>query len=162
MMGTAARHSGEVWTESPRRLCRAHAPLDWPDCCALCSDTNINDTTAAACAGWSFHPNTGSCQLMFDVSLAYNVSTSRTINGAVNGYPSYFEPPVTGCWSRTEFDLCNNMNLGLLILGDMLGCVCVYGFVGPLGNSDLHKELVRVRRSTRLLKAAYVQISTTQ
>ncbi|CAM9770863.1 unnamed protein product, partial [Laminaria digitata] len=141
-----------------------NAPLDWPDCCALCSDTSLNDTTTG-CAGWSFQPNTGSCQLMTDVSLDHNVSISWGVNGTVNGYPGYFEAPVTGCWSRGRYDLCNNLNLGLLIPGVILAffglwCVCGCGIMAPWNNSSFLRELLR-EEQTRLQKASCVEVSAT-
>ena len=143
-----------------------NAPLDWPDCCALCSDTNINSTTTAACAGWSFHPATGSCQLMSDVSLGHNVSAAWGVNGTVNGYPGYFEAPVTGCWSRSEYDLCDNMDLYLLIPGVILAffglfCFCRCGVITPWMKSGLLKELLHDEQS-RLQKASCVEVSATK
>lgn len=143
-----------------------NAPLDWPDCCALCSDTTINGTTAAACAGWSFHPATGSCQLMSEVSLGNITSTAWSVNGTVNGYPGYFEAPVTGCWSRTGFDLCDNMNLYLLIAGVVLAFFGLLGFcrggvVIPSKSSGLLRKLLADGQS-RLKKASCVEVSATR
>ena len=143
-----------------------NAPLDWPDCCALCSDANaISTTTAAACAGWSFHPATGSCQLMSGVVLAYNSWTSWGVNGTVHGYPGYFEAPVTGCWTRDPNDLCDNMNLGLLTPGvicALLGLICVWCdcFFCPSRTSGRLRELLRDGQY-KLRKALCVEVSAT-
>lgn len=119
-----------------------------------------------ACAGWNFHPNTGSCQLMSDVSVGYNVSSSWDVNGTVNGYPGYFEPPATGCWRRIESGLCADV-----ISLSMLGIVCallifpiVWCWVirNPSKKSSLLRELLRDRQCSRLQKATCVEASTTQ
>ncbi|CAB1108735.1 unnamed protein product [Ectocarpus sp. CCAP 1310/34] len=67
------------------------APLDWPDCCALCNGGGDNDGdgsgTNSTCVAWSFDPSTGWCQRMPTVeetSYDYSWTTwqnSNTING---------------------------------------------------------------------------------
>ena len=142
-----------------------NAPLDWPDCCALCSNIDGDGISTEACTGWSFHPATGSCQLMTDVSLAYHASISWGVNETVHGYPGYFEAPVTGCWRRTRYDLCGNMNLSLLIPGVVLsfiGFICIWRCrcIAPSETSTLFKELLVDERS-RLQKAFCMEVTVT-
>ena len=94
------------------------APLDWPDCCSLCSQNS-------ECAGWSFHPSTGSCRLVWNViSRQIHEDTSEIVHETslqVNGFPGYYEAPLEGCWSRDDYGLCNNM------LDDLtFGAVCCF------------------------------------
>lgn len=96
------------------------APLDWPDCCALCSDSNRGDGDAdgtanitAACVAWSFDPSTGLCQRMSAVESTN--SESWGVNSTVHGFPGYFEAPITDCWGRGQYDLCVNTNMALII-----------------------------------------------
>ena len=103
---------------------------------------------------------------MSDVSLGHNVSAAWGVNGTVNGYPGYFEAPVTGCWSRSEYDLCDNMDLYLLIPGVILAffglfCFCRCGVITPWMKSGLLKELLHDEQS-RLQKASCVEVSATK
>ena len=103
---------------------------------------------------------------MSDVSLGHNVLADWGVNGTVSGYPGYFEAPVTGCWSRSVYDLCDNMDLYLLIPGVILAffglfCFCRCGVVTPSMKSGLLRELLRDKQS-RLQKASCVEVSATK
>ena len=141
------------------------APLDWPDCCALCSDNNGGDGAAAigaACAAWSFDPSSGSCQRISAV-----VSTSRDeswgANGTVHGYPGVYEGPIGDCWGRTQHGLCVNTNAVLIIPGLILAffglwCVYCHAFRLPSKRTGLLRQLLADPKSSRLVKAACVEV----
>lgn len=144
-----------------------NAPMDWPDCCELCSNIDADGVGTETCAGWSFHPNTGSCQLLANVAPDGSVSTSWGVSGTIHGYPGYFEPPANGCWFRAGSGLCENMLFYLLVAS--AGCA----FVGllyvwwavihiPSKKSRLLGELLRDRQLSRLKKATCVEVSITQ
>lgn len=140
------------------------APLDWPDCCALCSNGGGDDTTtatAATCQAWSFDPSTGSCQLMSAVQ-----STSRNdswaVNSTVHGYPGYFEAPITDCWGRTQYDLCVNTNVALIIPGVIVAFfsllyVCV-AFESMSLRYGVMKKVLNNPQSAQLVKASCVHV----
>lgn len=146
------------------------APLDWPDCCALCSNSNggggnVTDdnqsTASAACMGWSFDPSTGSCQRMSAVG-SVSRDSSWGVSSTVHGYPGYFEAPLNDCWERDEYDLCTNTNLAFIIPGVALAFFgllsCFFWVIRPLSNSPgLLRELIADPES-RLVKAACVQV----
>ncbi|CAN0300691.1 unnamed protein product [Scytosiphon promiscuus] len=142
------------------------APLDWPDCCALCSKSNGDDTTvttAVACEAWSFDPSTGSCQLMSAVQST-SVDYSWEVSGMVHGYPGFFEAPLNDCWIRSTYDLCENSNLFFVIFGVILaffGLLCVYcsAFRAPWKRTSLLRELLADPESSRLVKAACVKVT---
>ena len=144
-----------------------NAPLDWPDCCALCSNADGDDMATAGCAGWSFHPSTGSCQLLVTVSLDDNVSTSWGVNRTVHGYPGYLESPVSGCWAGGKHDLCSNVTFYLLCWGACLGFIGLviswyFMIHTPSTKQRLLVELIRDRQSFQLKKAACVEVSMGQ
>ena len=144
-----------------------NAPLDWPDCCALCSDIDGDDAATTACTGWSFHPSTGSCQLLATTSLDDSVSASWQVNGTVHGFPGYFEPPVTGCSTRQENGLCVGRWFDMLSGGTGLVAICIpwgLGFGVPRSSKRWRcaRKLIRDQQSSRLQKATCVKVSTTQ
>ena len=119
------------------------------------------------CAGWSFHPGTGSCQLLATVSFDDSVSASWGVNATIHGYPGYFEPPATGCWDRAESGLCENMLFYLLVPWAgfaFAGFLYVWWAVVhiPSEKSRLLGELLRDRQSSRLEKATCVEVSVTR
>lgn len=144
------------------------APLDWPDCCALCSDSSGGGgddadgepAASAACVGWSFDPSTGSCQRMSAVGSMTRES-SWGVNSTVHGYPGYFEAPLNDCWGRTQYDLCMNTNLAFIIPGAILG-FCGFFFLS-LAACSLSARSILLRKlmsdtEARLVKAACVQV----
>ena len=148
------------------------APLDWPDCCALCSNSNDSgsgdgtgddqSTPSAACVGWSFDPSTGSCQRMSAIE-SLSRDSSWGVNSTVHGYPGYFEAPLDDCWGRTQYDLCHNTNVAFIIPGVILAffglLLCYFWVILPvLRKPGLLRELVADPES-RLVKAACVQVS---
>ncbi|CAN0417089.1 unnamed protein product, partial [Ectocarpus fasciculatus] len=149
------------------------APLDWPDCCALCSgggnDDGDESGTNSNCVAWSFDPSTGSCQRMSTVEEApYDYSWGAwNYNSTINGYPGYFEAPLTDCWGRTEYDLCVNTNVALIIPGMILAfislcCMCILGFCAPSKKARLLRELaIEQPQSSRLVKVACVRVRAT-
>ncbi|CAB1113359.1 unnamed protein product [Ectocarpus sp. CCAP 1310/34] len=113
------------------------APLDWPDCCALCSGGGDDDgaNTETTCAAWSFDPSTGSCQRMSAVESTSQNNTwgAWQYKGTVKGYPGYFEAPINDCWSRMKYDLCVNPSMGLIVPGMFVAfwsILCMYFPVG--------------------------------
>ncbi|CAN0023178.1 unnamed protein product [Ectocarpus fasciculatus] len=147
------------------------APLDWPDCCALCSgggnDDGNGSGTNSTCVAWSFDPSTGSCQRMSTVEeTSYDYSWGAwNYNSTVNGYPGYFEAPITDCWGRTQYDLCVNTNAALIIPGMIVAfislcCMCLEGFCAPSKRAGLLWELaIEQPQSSRLVKAACVEVT---
>ncbi|CAM9247604.1 unnamed protein product [Hapterophycus canaliculatus] len=141
------------------------APLDWPDCCALCSNSVGDNTTARAspCSAWSFDPSTGSCQLISAVeSISHDDSWG--VNSTVHGYPGYFEAPITDCWSRTEYDLCVNTNVSLIVPGVILACCGLLGvwrqaFQPPSPRNKFLRKLLTDPHPARLVKAACVNVT---
>ena len=137
------------------------APLDWPDCCALCSKSGKNALASSECIGWSFEPSTGGCQLMSTVS-----STSGEMgwgyNKTISGYPGYFEPPVSGCWSRTQYDLCHNMDLALVIPGCFVSFIglalILWTWTAESSRSRLLRNLLKDTRGSRLEKVRPAQV----
>ncbi|CAN0080345.1 unnamed protein product [Scytosiphon promiscuus] len=141
------------------------APLDWPDCCALCSNSGGDNTTTSAadeCEAWSFDPSTGSCQLMSAVqSTSENVSWA--VNSTVHGYPGYFEAPITDCWGRTQYDLCVNTNVALIVPGVIvafLSLLCFYccAVRDPSRRYHLMRNIL-TGPEPRLVKAACLNVT---
>eukprot|EP00903_Cladosiphon_okamuranus_P020866 g19162.t1 len=148
------------------------APLDWPDCCALCSnnDGGVDDGTddeqpnaTSACVGWSFDPSTGSCQQMSGVESVSRDSSWGT-NSTVHGYAGYFEAPLGDCWGRDlSNDLCVNTSAIFVIIGVIMGfcgLLCVYTCIrSEWEKTALLRELLANPESSRLVKAACVQVT---
>ncbi|CAN0358931.1 unnamed protein product [Ectocarpus sp. 12 AP-2014] len=150
------------------------APLDWPDCCALCNgggdDDGDRSGTNSTCVAWSFDPSTGSCQRMSTVEEpSYDYSWDAWNNSnTINGYPGYFEAPLTDCWGRTQYDLCVNTNAALIIPGVIVAfislcCMWLSGFCAPSTRAGLLRELaIEQPQSSRLVKAACAEVMCTK
>ncbi|CAN0164191.1 unnamed protein product [Ectocarpus sp. 13 AM-2016] len=88
-------------------------------------------------------------------------------NNTINGYPGYFEAPLTDCWGRTQYDLCVNTNAALIIPGVIvvffsLMCMHCLGFCAPSTRAGLLRELaIEQPQSSRLVKAACVKVRAT-
>eukprot|EP00752_Nemacystus_decipiens_P003476 g3211.t1 len=146
------------------------APLDWPDCCALCSSggggrdgtDDEQSPTSSACVGWSFDPSTGSCQRMSAVG-SVSRDPSWGVNSTVHGYPGYFEPPLNDCWNRAGYDLCVNLSLIFVlfgVIGGCLGLLCIYiRMDSQSARTRLLREFLEDPQSSRLVKAACVEVT---
>lgn len=139
-----------------------NAPLDWPDCCALCSNIDdANGMTTAACDGWSFSPATGSCQLMSSVSLDHNASSRWSVNGTINGYPGYLKAPaVRQCmlWETVDSPF---LWIGIVTAIFGLCLVCWGRIVVPSEKASLLREIL-LDPTSRLQKATCVEVSSTR
>ncbi|CAM9531462.1 unnamed protein product, partial [Ectocarpus sp. 12 AP-2014] len=117
------------------------APLDWPDCCALCSRDSYDGDGAdksSTCIAWSFDPSTGSCQRVSTVGeTSYDYSWGAwKNNNTINGDPGYFEAALTDCWGRMKDDLCVNTNATFIIPGVIVAIISLtymycLGFCSP-------------------------------
>ncbi|CBN78446.1 expressed unknown protein [Ectocarpus siliculosus] len=150
------------------------APLDWPDCCALCSGSGSDDGdgsgTTSTCVAWSFDPSTGSCQRMSTVAEpSYDYSWGAwNSNNTISGYPGYFEAPLTDCWGRSQYDLCVNTNAAFIIPGVIVAfislcCMWASGFCAPSARAGLLRELaIEQPQSSRLVKVACAEVACTK
>lgn len=158
---------GTIAGSSETELLVLDAPLDWPDCCALCNKKSEDgdDADGATCAAWSFKPSTGSCELLSGVT-SVNVSSSWGVHDTIHGYPGYFEGPKTGCWSRGNSGLCKNMNMFLLIPGAILasiGLLCIFfsWFRYIRKEENLVRNLIGNPESSQLAKAICMKVTGT-